>query len=209
MKSLLILRLCGSIIHYRKSLQNHHLLKLLRQCWIAIIYEHLEYRTSLIQEDGSAVFSRSFTTSWMFLYRNITKCQSSLLFFLYFKTKRSLDLTLAVQWLRSVLSLPRAQFRSLVGELRSRRKEKGSNKGSPIHASRVPLNLRGDALVFCTFLRQTWAPRKNQSSEDNECPASSNSNNTCYHLLRTYYVLWTILSILFTLFHFVSTSFRR
>lgn len=62
-------------------------------------------------------------------------------------------------------------------------------------------NLRGDALVFCTFLRQTWAPRKNQSSEDNECPPSSNSNNTCYHLLRTYYVPGTILSILFMLFH--------
>ena len=89
------------------------------------------------------------------------------------------------------------------------KRKRSPTRAVPFMLAEYLWNLRGDALVFCTSLRQTWAPRKNQSSEDNECPPSSNSNNTCYHLLRTYYVPGTMLSILFTVFHFVSTSLRR
>lgn len=82
LKSLLILRPCGSIIHYQKILNSPHLLKLLKQMLDGNNLWMSKYRPLWSQEDGSTVFSRSLPTPWRFHYRNTQNTQKQVLKFL-------------------------------------------------------------------------------------------------------------------------------
>lgn len=71
------------------------------------------------------------------------------------------------------------------------------------------------AFIFCTFLRQTWALGRTSPQLSALifsipwCSHYSNSYSNCCHLLRTYYVPGTMVSILFTFYLHNRTTLEK